>query len=307
MATMYSSGYAPAATLAPVHSQKQERHIEEVTTPNFIRDVAAGKIELPVIPAVVQKLIAALRDPDVDARKISDSLSRDPVLSAKVLSLANSSFFGGERKMASIDAAVALIGISALNRLIVACGVASSFGEMKAVDLPSFWRDAVVAATAAHRLAPALRADAEEAYSCGLLHATGHLILCQAYPEIANLVFAGYEPLRGAALAEVENQNFGIDHTSASAMWVESIGFPSSVVEAVRNALQPAGAGDKPLDVTLRSACALMVAIAVQAEPADALVTLPPLVAKGFSGPDGKPSPVFLKFYEQLRDTQPPF
>ena len=292
MATMYSSGYAPAATLAPVHSQKQERHIEEVTTPNFIRDVAAGKIELPVIPAVVQKLIAALRD---------------PVLSAKVLSLANSSFFGGERKMASIDAAVALIGISALNRLIVACGVASSFGEMKAVDLPSFWRDAVVAATAAHRLAPALRADAEEAYSCGLLHATGHLILCQAYPEIANLVFAGYEPLRGAALAEVENQNFGIDHTSASAMWVESIGFPSSVVEAVRNALQPAGAGDKPLDVTLRSACALMVAIAVQAEPADALVTLPPLVAKGFSGPDGKPSPVFLKFYEQLRDTQPPF
>lgn len=307
MATMYSSGYAPAATLAPVHSQKQERHIEEVTTPNFIRDVAAGKVELPMIPAVVQKLIAALRDPDIDARKIADSLSQDPVLSGKVLRLANSSFFGGERKMASIDAAVALIGISALNRLIVACGVASSFDALKAVDLPSFWRDAVVAATAAHRLAPALKADPEEAYSCGLLHATGHLILCQAYPEIANLVFAGYEPLRGAALAEVENQNFGIDHTSASAMWVETIGFPPPVVEAVRHALQPSGPADTPLDVTLRSACALMVAIAGKAEPEVAVTMLPGIVAKGFSTPDGKPSPMFLKFYEQLRETQPPF
>ena len=95
--------------------------------PNFINDIAAGRVELPTIPRVVQRLIVALRDPDVDSRKIGEALAQDPVLSAKVLRLANSSFFGGQRSMASIDAAVALIGTQALNRLIVACGVSSSF------------------------------------------------------------------------------------------------------------------------------------------------------------------------------------
>ena len=59
-------------------------------------------------------VIAALRDPDVDTRKIGEALSQDPVLSAKVMRLANSAFFGGQRSMASIDAAVALIGIQAV-------------------------------------------------------------------------------------------------------------------------------------------------------------------------------------------------
>ena len=306
MPTMYSSGYAPAATLEPVHSQKQERHIEKVTTPDFIRDVAAGRVELPMIPAVVQQLIAALQDPDIDARKIAMSLAQDPVLSAKVLRLANSSFFGGQRSMASIDAAVALIGVAALNRLIVACGVASSFENLKAVDLPSFWRDAIVAATAAHKLAPALKADPEEAYVCGLLHAIGHLILCAAYPEIANLVFAGYEVLRGKALAALETESFGIDHTTASALWVEAIGFPQSVVDTVRNALKPPGPKDRPLDVALRSGSALMVAVASGADAAAAIAMLPPIVARGFSGHDGQPSPLFGKFYAQLHEIKPP-
>src|SRR5437764_1338072 len=82
------------------------------------------------------------RDPDVDTRKIGAALAQDPVLTAKVLRLANSAFFGGQRSMASIDAAVALIGIQALNRLIVACGVSSSFKEIPGLDLRVFWRDA---------------------------------------------------------------------------------------------------------------------------------------------------------------------
>jgi HD-like signal output (HDOD) protein len=96
------------------------------------------------------------------------------VLSAKVLRLANSAFFGGQRSMASIDAAVALIGTAALSRLIVACGVSSAFAKIPGVDLKLFWRDSLIAATAAHKLAPRLGAEAESAYVCGLLHATGN-------------------------------------------------------------------------------------------------------------------------------------
>src|SRR4029079_10783201 len=101
------------------------------------------------------------------------------------------------------DAAVALIGIEALNRLIVACGVSSSFKEIPGLDLRVFWRDALIAAIAASKRAPRLQADAEEAYTCGLLHGTGHLILCQTYPDIADAMFSGFAVLRGADLLQI--------------------------------------------------------------------------------------------------------
>src|SRR3982751_4060385 len=118
-----SATYVPAFTLEPEKRAPVVHEKPPVQAPNFINDIAAGKVELPTIPAVVQKLIVALRDPEVDTRKIGQAIAQDPVLSAKVLRLANSSFFGGQRSMASIDAAIALIGTQALNRLIVASGV----------------------------------------------------------------------------------------------------------------------------------------------------------------------------------------
>jgi HD-like signal output (HDOD) protein len=300
--------YIPAFTLTP---QKKEldpnRNADVVHRPNFINDIAAGRVELPTIPAVVQKLIAALRDPNVDARTIGESLSKDPILSAKVLRLANSSFFGGQRSMASIDAAVALVGIQALNRLIVACGVSSSFKPIPGIDMAVFWRDSLLAATAANKIAPRLDADPEAAYVCGLLHATGHLILCQAYPEIADLIFTGYEIVRGAELASIEYDNFGIDHAHAGALWVESIGFPQTVVDTIRKAVQPPAATDVQLDHTLRAARALAQCAGNKDDASTAFAALSPYVRSKFSGADGKPDRAFDKLYEALQETEPTF
>ncbi len=297
--------YVPAFTLEPAKKVVEHQQSTGPRTPNFIADIAAGRVELPTIPRVVQQLIAALRDPDVDARKIADNLAQDPVLTAKVLRLANSSFFGGQRSMSSIDAAVALIGTQALNRLIVACGVSASLGNLPGIDLKTFWRDALVGATAAHKLAPRLSADAESAYVCGLLHATGHLILCQTYPEIADLVFTGFATIRGAELAAIENDNFGIDHANVGALWVESIGFPLAVVETIRKAAEAPAATDGPLDLALRGACALAFAVAEKAAVEVAFAALPPAVRDGFAG--GAADAAFVKLYDALQETEPTF
>ncbi|MEO6746538.1 MAG: HDOD domain-containing protein [Caldimonas sp.] len=296
---------APAFTLQPIERAAATRPDDVVRAPNFINDVAAGRVELPTIPRVVQKLIAALRDPDVDARKIGEALAQDPVLSSKVLRLANSSFFGGQRSMASIDAAVALIGTQALNRLIVACGVSAAFKAIPGIDLRTFWRDALVAATAANKLATRLGADAEEGYICGLLHATGHLILCQAYPEIADAMFTGFAVVRGAELAEVEAGAFGIDHPTVGAIWVETIGFPQPVADTIRKAASPPAATDTPLDLALRSACALAAAIAQRSTAETAFAALPPSVQGLYSAADGQPDAGFGKLYATLQDTEP--
>ncbi len=297
--------HIPAFTLVPEKRAVEAKPAAGPATPRFIDDVAAGRVELPTIPAVVQRLIAALRDPDVDARKIGEALSRDPVLSAKVLKVANSSFFGGQRSMASIDAAVAMIGTAALNKLIVACGVAATFEKIESIDMPLFWRDALVAATAASKLAPRLAADPEEAYLCGLLHATGHLILCRSYPDIANAMFAGFEVLRGAELAAIELEAFGIEHPTVGALWVESLGFPQAIAEAVGSAVRPLAELQAPLALALRGACTLVTSVAQKQDADVALAALPPALRAGFTAPGGEPDASFIKLYDTLLETEP--
>lgn len=303
------STYIPAFTLTPTKKGASPRPAAPGTarkTPRFIDDVAAGRVELPTIPGVVQRLIVALRDPQVDSRVIVEALSSDPVLSAKVLRVANSSFFGGQRSMASIDAAVALIGIQALNRLIMACGVAATFEAVPGIDMHLFWREALVAATAAHKLAPRLGADPEQAYLCGLMHTTGHLILCRSYPEIADAMFTGFAPARGAELAAIETEAFGIDHPTAGALWIESLGFPQPVAEAIRKTAWPLANVHEALDLAVCSGCALGAAVA-RAEGADAaLAVLPSRLQAGFSTPNGKADAAFGRLYSVLLETQPP-
>ena len=302
-------GYIPAFTLEPTQSAAAvaPEAGAAVRTPRFIDDVAAGRVELPTIPRVVQRLIAALRDPDVDFRQIGEALSQDPVLSAKVLRMANSSFFGAQRSMASIDNAVALIGIQALNRLVMACGVSSSFEAVPGIDLRVFWRDALVAATAANKLAPRLAADPQEAYVCGLLHATGHLILCRSYPEIADAMFTGFAPVRGAELAAIELEAFGIDHPKVGAIWAESLGFPQAVSDTIGKAALPVAELHEPLDLALHSACALALAVANDAAIDAALAALPPSVGARCTDSSGQPDAAFSRLYDGLRETESTF
>ena len=299
--------HIPAFTLVPEKRAVEAKRAAAPAPPRFIDDVAAGRVELPTIPAVVQRLIVALRDPNVDARKIGEALSRDPVLSAKVLRVANSAYFGGQRSMASIDAAVAMIGTQALNKLIVACGVTSTFEAIQSVDLRLFWRDALVAALAANKLAPRLAADPDEAYLCGLLHTTGHLILCRSYPDIANAMFAGFAVLRGGDLAGIEQEAFGIDHPAVGALWVESLGFPQAIADAVGSTVRPLADIRGPLDLALRSACVLAACVAQNDASEVALAALPPSVRAQFTAANGEPDAAFGKLYDGLLATEPMF
>lgn len=301
-------GYIPAFTLEPKPRVAATTEAGAVArTPRFIDDVAAGRVELPTIPQVVQRLIAALREPDVDFRKISQALAQDPVLSAKVLRVANSSFFGSQRSMASIDAAVALIGIQALNRLIVACGLSSSFDAVPGIDLRIFWRDAVVTATAASKLSPALAAEPDQAYLCGLLHATGHLILCRTYPEIADAMFTGFAPVRGAELVAIELEAFGIGHPQVGAIWAASLDFPPAVADAIGRSTLPLAEAAGPLDLALRSGCSLAEAVSRKDTVEAALASLTPRVGALFSAGGDQPNAAFQRLYDSLSAIEPTF
>lgn len=204
---------------------------------DFMADIVNGRTPLPTIPRVVQTLIKDLRRGNAGVNALAAELAQDPVLSARVLRLANSSFYCGRRSLASIFDAVNVIGTNALQTLVIACGVSSAFIEVPGVNLRQFWLDAVVTGSAAQLIAQQLGADADSAHSAGLLLGTGHLILCQAHPVAAAAEFTRYRNLGGAALAEREQAVFGVAHPAVGALWVDRLGFPQEVVQAIAGSL----------------------------------------------------------------------
>jgi HD-like signal output (HDOD) protein len=204
---------------------------------SFMADVVSGRIQLPTISKVVQQLILSLRKQDISFNDIALLLEQDPVLSARVLRLANSPFYCGVRKLASIQDAVSVIGTNALQTLVLACGVSSAFVTVPGVNLRQFWLDSVTTAAAARALAQTLAMDAESAYSAGLLSGAGQLILCQAFPLKAQAEFTRYSNLRGLALAAKEQETFGIMHPVVGALWADKLAFPSDTVQAIEQHL----------------------------------------------------------------------
>lgn len=272
----------------------------------FMEDVTSGRIEMPVIPRVVMKLIDALRQPDVNLHAIADDLAQDPMLSAKVLRLANSSYFGGRGSLSSIDSAVSTVGTQALTTIVLTCGVSSAFVAVPGVNLRQFWTDALVCATAAARLSKIFKADPDSAYLCGLVHATGHLMLCQAFPDQARSHFADAPLLDRLEMAERERTAFGITHPVVGGLWADRLGFPAEVGTTVRLAVDAGVAGDAPLVLVLRSACELASAIARGDDAETALPHLPETVQSYYRSPnDAAPNAEFVKLYETLQHIEP--
>ena len=97
-------------------------------------------------------------------------------------------------------------------------------------------------------------------------------------------MFTGYAVARGAELATIEAENFGIDHAKVGALWIETIGFPQAVADTIRNVASRCSATAGPLDLSLRSACTLAEAVARKDDAAIAWAALPPAVQARYGG-----------------------
>jgi HD-like signal output (HDOD) protein len=246
----------------------------------FVTDAARGQLSMPAIPRVVRRLVTQLKDPLASLSRIVSELEQDPVLTARTLQLANSPFYSGRRSLGSVTDAVAVLGVDALQRVVMTVGLAAVFVEVPGVDLRQFWLDASVTAVAARQISAMsemTRDASEAAYLAGLLHASGHLILCLAFPDEAVSAFESRRSnriLRGADLAAAELQAFGMVYPAVGAAWVEKMGFPREVEHAIAHHLDPHGssAGALASVVHLAAQVAASVGVGDSAEEAFAKI-----------------------------------
>nr|MEE4268275.1 HDOD domain-containing protein [Candidatus Krumholzibacteria bacterium] len=188
--------------------------------------------DLPSLPLVVNRLLEIMEQESSSAEDISNVLSGDQALAAKVLKLVNSSFYGLSGEVSTISRAVVVLGVGAIRNLAMGLSIAQIMVKGERGELQKhFWDHSITTATATELLARQCGyPDPEEAFIAGLLHDIGHLVLLLALPqEFLALTEAGQ-----AGLVDVEKAQLGLGHHQVGQKVLKHWKLPHPLVQAAR-------------------------------------------------------------------------
>ena len=210
------------------------------------RDAILRIKELPTLPTVLSKILATAADPDASALDLGQHIQADQSLSATLLKLVNSAYYGFYRQIKSVTQAIVVLGFIEVRNLTL---TATAFRTLKKsgsdYDRLQLWRHSLATALAADRISKALGLDIEGCFEAALLHDIGKVVLDLLYPdqytEAARRAIAEQR-----YIAEVEVEYFGMDHAEAGGILGEHWNLPASVVESIRFHHEPDKAQTDP-------------------------------------------------------------
>lgn len=140
---------------------------------------------LPSIPKVAQELILQFDNPSTSVDSVARNIALDPVIAAKVLRLANSARFRGAREATSVEDAAMRLGFNTLRTLVLASAVTGAFKTDSGFDLKGFWIHTFQVAGICRMLAKQRGEAVETAFTCGMMHNIGELLIQTGAPELA--------------------------------------------------------------------------------------------------------------------------
>lgn len=193
--------------------------------------------KLPNIPKVIQELIESFNDDDVSNNEIAKKISSDQVLTIKVLRAANSAHYGGNRKIGSVSDAVFLLGFNAVRTLVLASGLTGAFKAPEGFDIHKFWHGSFSVAATCKWVARFSRDDPETAFTCGMIHNIGELLIHILMPTEAIEIQKVVD--KGASCVEIERNYLGFDFAQAGAELASRWKFPEAMVNGIRYQLDP--------------------------------------------------------------------
>jgi putative nucleotidyltransferase with HDIG domain len=212
----------------------------------LLERIAATIGELPTSPAVVSAVMGLTADLNTEITKLSRALSADPALTAKVLRISNSPFYGRARSVSSLDEAVMILGFFTIRSLVVATSAYSMFKRDGRDHLEhNLWEHSLATAMGARITARRLGvAHVDEAFLSGLLHDIGILILLQRMPKDYRAVLDAVVKA-GGSLLDRERETLGFTHVDLGSVMLERWNFPAFMVETVRSHHEPETIGGK--------------------------------------------------------------
>lgn len=194
----------------------------------------------PVVPEVAARLIQTFEDDDADLASIAEDIQKDPVLAAQVLRQANSAFFRLLRPVATVREAVAVLGLTKLRALVISAALNQSFHAVSGVHLDAFWQYSLATAQVARHICTATHLDENIAFTTGLLHGMGELVMHAGMPEHMSS-FDSLCPMFSLVRAELQYQDFGYSAGEVGAELARRWRLPKAMAHAI-------GMQNRPMD-----------------------------------------------------------
>lgn len=195
---------------------------------------------LPAVPKIVHELIDSFNNDDVSIAQVSRKLAADPVLSARLLRLANSAYYHVTRTIGTVEDAVAMLGFVTVRTLVISSGLTGSFKSLPGMDLKAFWRYSLNTATVSRWLSKQTNLNADQAFTVGLMHGIGQLIMHAGMPEQMLQADKLIPPLDSRRF-DLERTSFGYDFSQVGSALARAWRFPIAFAEAIESFPNPLG------------------------------------------------------------------
>ncbi len=194
--------------------------------------------QLPNIPKVVQELIESFKDEDsIDIDDIADKISKDPILTAKVLRVANSARYSTSRDVKTMNDAVVLLGLNMLRTMVLASGISGAVTVPQGFDRREFWKDSFAVAELSRWIAKYTDVNPESAFTTGMLYSVGIVLMHTVYPQECVGVDAMVS--EGKDRRTAETQLFGYSYADVGAELARRWRFPDEMSEGISHHCDP--------------------------------------------------------------------
>lgn len=193
---------------------------------------------LPSTPKVVRRLMTSFDQEDVDMLQVAALIEEDPVLTAKMLKTANSAFFGLTRSVSTAREAINILGLIKVRALVIAAAFGESFHSVGSVNMNQFWRYSMNSANLARYIALPIRIDESTAFTSGLIHNIGELVMHVGMPE-AMIDLERSVPMLDLKRAAAERALFGYSYAEVGAALAREWHFPKRMINAIEHQCAP--------------------------------------------------------------------
>ncbi|WP_422842539.1 HDOD domain-containing protein [Acidovorax sp. M2(2025)] len=193
----------------------------------------ARPVALPSLPRAVALLMSELAHEEPSLRRLNQFFGTDPALAGRLLELANSHTFQLPRQIAGVPEALALLGTAQVRALVMSAPLGTTSRSVPGVNMQQFWRYSLNTAKLARSLAGIAQQNQVAAYTAGLLHALGELVIHLADPEriqSINTLVAPFDLRRG----KIEQRILGYCYGHVTAGLARRWRLPETVVDALQ-------------------------------------------------------------------------
>lgn len=242
-AALRSTGTAHQFLAKPCEAEDLRRAVQracqlrDLMKDDRLQRVIAGSGALPSLPEIYRELTEEMEAEDMSLKRVGEIVARDISLTAKILQLVNSAFFGLPRHVENVGQAISFLGAETIRSLVLSTAVFKCFdGDNSDFNPEALWSHSFAVGAVASALAKAESANkavADEALQAGMLHDIGQLILASGVPDRHADVMRLVREDDSRSMHEAELEVLGCDHAQMGAYLMGLWGLPDGIVEAI--------------------------------------------------------------------------